>query len=101
MPSRSFTIPADHPSLPGHFPGKPVIAGAILLDRAIEIAELSIGRQISRVILAKFPAPLLPDMPCLINIDIADRGQIHLQCTTAKQTVLSAIVELTQPGETQ
>ena len=31
----SFTIPADHPTLPGHFPGRPVVPGVVLLDEVM------------------------------------------------------------------
>ena len=34
-----FTIPDDHPSLPGHFPGHPVVPGVVLLDRVLQAIE--------------------------------------------------------------
>jgi 3-hydroxymyristoyl/3-hydroxydecanoyl-(acyl carrier protein) dehydratase len=38
----SFNVAADHPSLPGHFPGHPVVPGVLLLDLALDLiaAEL-------------------------------------------------------------
>ena len=32
QPLGAFRIAADHPALPGHFPGRPVVPGVVLLD---------------------------------------------------------------------
>ena len=55
-------VPADHPALPGHFPGNPVVPGVVLLDCVIEAAEHWLGRPVHVLGLrqAKFVAPLLP-----------------------------------------
>ena len=38
-----FTIPADHPALPGHFPGQPIVPGVVVLDRVVEVIEAGHG----------------------------------------------------------
>ncbi|HUN27824.1 MAG TPA: hypothetical protein VMU67_16095 [Steroidobacteraceae bacterium] len=57
-----LSIPQDHPALPGHFPGAPVVPGVLLLDALIEAAEARLGRalRVVGVPRAKFLAPLLP-----------------------------------------
>ena len=36
-----FSIPHDHPSLPGHFPGRPIVPGVVMLERVLEAIELT------------------------------------------------------------
>lgn len=65
-------IPATHPSLPGHFPGQPVVPGVVILDavqRAIEAASGELpALKLPQV---KFMQPLLPGEDALIEIDAA------------------------------
>ena len=65
-----FTVPHDHPSLPGHFPGRPVVPGVVLLDRvfaAIEAAHGPVGAvRLSQV---KFLQPLLPGEAARVELE--------------------------------
>lgn len=56
-----FSIPHDHPSLPGHFPGRPIVPGVVLLERVLEAIELThapLGAL--RMPQVKFMQPLMP-----------------------------------------
>jgi 3-hydroxyacyl-[acyl-carrier-protein] dehydratase len=56
-----FTIPLDHPSLPGHFPDRPIVPGVVLLDRVLDALESETGRLGAlRLPQVKFLQPLLP-----------------------------------------
>lgn len=56
-----FSIPHDHPSLPGHFPGHPVVPGVVVLERVIEAIESAHGPLPAlRLPQVKFLQPLLP-----------------------------------------
>jgi len=56
-----FSIPADHPSLPGHFPGQPIVPGVVVLERVLEAIELTQGPLGPlRLPQVKFVQPLLP-----------------------------------------
>ena len=56
-----FSIPADHPSLPGHFPGRPIVPGVVVLERVLEVIEASHGPLgVMRLPQVKFAQPLLP-----------------------------------------
>lgn len=56
-----FRIPADHPCLPGHFPGRPVVPGVVLLDRVIAAAREAGLEAGSRFPSAKFLRPVGPE----------------------------------------
>ena len=56
-----FSIPPDHPSLPGHFPGRPLVPGVLLLERVLEAIEATHGPiGALRLPQVKFLQPLLP-----------------------------------------
>ncbi len=64
-----FIIPADHPCLPGHFPGQPIVPGVVVLDRvlaAIEAQHGALGPL--RMPQVKFLQPLLPEQPARIEL---------------------------------
>jgi 3-hydroxyacyl-[acyl-carrier-protein] dehydratase len=56
-----FSISTDHPSLPGHFPGRPIVPGVVLLERVLEAIEAIHGPLGAlRLPQVKFAQPLLP-----------------------------------------
>ena len=64
-----FSIPSDHPSLPGHFPGRPIVPGVVVLEHvlaAIEAREGPLGAV--RLPQVKFLQPLLPGEAADIQI---------------------------------
>lgn len=65
-----FTISPDHPSLPGHFPGRPVVPGVVVLERVIEAIEAAHGPLAAlRLPQVKFLQPLLPGEPATVVLD--------------------------------
>lgn len=64
-----FIISADHPSLPGHFPGQPIVPGVVLLDRVVEALEQAHGAlPAMRLPQVKFLKPLLPGQPAEVQL---------------------------------
>ena len=56
-----FRIPASHPTLPGHFPGRPIVPGVLLLDHVIETLQQATGESVAVVREVKFRSALQPD----------------------------------------
>jgi 3-hydroxyacyl-[acyl-carrier-protein] dehydratase len=49
-------VPPEHPSLPGHFPGRPIVPGVVLLNLVLEAirTELTSGVTLQSIVSAKF-----------------------------------------------
>ena len=64
-------IGSDHPSLPGHFPGRPVVPGVVILDAVQAALAAHLGRapRLQRLPQVKFVAPLLPEQDACIELD--------------------------------
>jgi 3-hydroxymyristoyl/3-hydroxydecanoyl-(acyl carrier protein) dehydratase len=65
----SGRIPADHPALPGHFPGYPITPGVVLLNQVAKaFAQWQAGARITAWTLVKFVSPLLPEEVFVIRL---------------------------------
>jgi 3-hydroxyacyl-[acyl-carrier-protein] dehydratase len=55
-----FTVAPGHPALPGHFPGRPIVPGVLLLDQTLSGIERQLGRRVATLQQVKFLSALLP-----------------------------------------
>ncbi len=71
-----FTIDPDHPCLPGHFPGHPVVPGVVVLDRVVDAIEAGHGPLGAlRFPQVKFMQPLLPGETADVELDVPAPGR--------------------------
>ncbi|WP_428391591.1 3-hydroxyacyl-ACP dehydratase FabZ family protein [Lichenicoccus sp.] len=95
MTEAAFTIAADHPSLPGHFPGRPIVPGVVLLDHALAvIAAAHPGQAICAVRGVRFRRPVRPGTTLIVQCRPATRGGIEFTAADADGPVLSGIANL-------
>ena len=67
----SFVVDSAHPSLPGHFPGAPVVPGVLVLERVVAAIEAAHGPLAAlRLPQVKFLQPLLPGEHA--NVELAE-----------------------------
>ncbi len=89
----------DHPALPGHFPGNPVVPGALLLSETLQAIEAELGRAPGpwRITAAKFLRPARPGERILIRCDRTSRGDIRFSCSVGDTEVLTGQVSCGVP----
>ena len=61
-------IASEHPALPGHFPGNPIVPGVVLLDRIAAAIERVHEARLARIGSVKFLAPLRPEEDAELRI---------------------------------
>lgn len=69
--SVALSIPPDHPALPGHFPGAPLVPGVVILERTAAAWKAWRGTVPARFD-AKFVHPLRPGERAVIVLRAAD-----------------------------
>jgi len=78
------SVPATHPSLPGHFPGNPIVPGVVILDEIMNAVTLWQSElEILGINSVKFMSPLLPDEIFSIQLQIPREGYLKFQCSIA------------------
>lgn len=94
MSESMFELPccvgADHPALAGHFPGRPLVPGVVLLERVADALRAWRGQRLRRVVEAKFLAPLLPDEMALLRLTAAVSGDVRVRFEIQRDGVVLA-----------
>ncbi len=86
-PAGQFTIAPDHPCLPGHFPGRPVVPGVVLLDEALALLLAAApGLRVAGLPAVRFLRPVLPGetVTVLHEAPVAP-GRVSFACRVAGQ----------------
>lgn len=71
-----WRVPLDHPAFAGHFPGRPIVPGVVLLDRALRLAQARDPAHQGdwQVGQAKFLSPCGPGDELVFELRPAPRG---------------------------
>jgi len=93
-----FVVTPDHPALPGHFPGLPVVPGVVVLDHVVEAAERLVGgRSLRGLPQAKFPSSLAPGVEAEIALE--PRGdEVRFVVTAAGTTIAQGVLAFGAPA---
>lgn len=95
----AILVPPEHPALPGHFPGDPVVPGVLLLDLVLEAARRQGGLGAPlRLTRAKFVAPVRPGESLALSLTRGEGGRLGFTLARDGTVVLSGEAELAAPG---
>jgi len=97
MKNLSLKFAADHPTAAGHFPGNPIIPGALLLAEVLRCIAQAEGMTLSacNAKAAKFLHPVRPGDSVDIEYLLSEKNVIEFQCAVATIKVLSGAVSAT------
>jgi 3-hydroxyacyl-[acyl-carrier-protein] dehydratase len=85
--SHSIGVAADHPAFAGHFPGMPILPGALLLDEALHVIERDLNIDLTewQLTTAKFLESVRPGDELTIEHSGAADGAIRFAVRVAER----------------
>lgn len=89
-----WRVPHDHPALPGHFPGRPIVPGVLILDSVIQMACRAnpSGLRLDSV---KFVSPVGPDELLRLELRQKSTGSIQFHVFSGqRQVAVGSITEI-------
>ena len=89
---RHFSVPASHPALPGHFPGRPIVPAAWLLTLVAAACRDAFGDHPMKLQNARFRAPLAPGATVRVQLDRRDDGRILFACSSDATRVADGVM---------
>ncbi len=86
----SICIAESHPSLPGHFPGHPIVPGVVILDHVYSALRQWRGEiELTSLPSVKFLLPIFPEMTFTIAFEDPDDNRYRFLCLNEDQTLVS------------
>jgi 3-hydroxyacyl-[acyl-carrier-protein] dehydratase len=88
----TLRMSTDHPCLPGHFPGRPLVPGVWLLEQVALALQAWRGQRLARVVEAKFLVPLRPGETA--ELELAERAsRLRFEINRAGTLLARGVIE--------
>ena len=94
MATVTLTIAVEHPALPGHFPGAPIVPGVLLLDEIVRIAQTQPGSAPGRWCIgtAKFLKPVRPGELLTLEHEALPNGSLRFSVARGGEPVARSVL---------
>ena len=94
MLSLPLAIAADHPAYAGHFPGRPILPGVVLLDEVLLALAALQGRAAAtaQIKSAKFLSPVQPGESLRLDYSSTAAGVFRFELKAAERVVASGVL---------
>jgi 3-hydroxymyristoyl/3-hydroxydecanoyl-(acyl carrier protein) dehydratase len=87
-------IPDDHPAFSGHFPGNPILPGAVLVEMVVECAT-EVGWTVKSIEAIKFGRSIRRGGDLAVRFQREGRS-VHFACTMGTEAVASGKLRLAE-----
>lgn len=89
-------VAPDHPAFAGHFPGMPIVPGAVLLDEALHAIGRLLGTDMSacQISSVKFLSPVRPGEPVALQYETASNGAIRFDILSDERRIATGSIRL-------
>ena len=91
------TIGADHPSLPGHFPGAAIVPGVVILNEILAaLTEWCEDSHVTVISAVKFLTPLKPGQPFTIFLVTSGHAesQVAFRCHVEDRVIVEGRLQV-------
>ncbi len=95
---REWTVPPQHPAFAGHFPGRPIVPGVVLLDQALLLASRLAPQARWSVVQAKFLRPVGPGETLAFTLTASGPDLWALRVESAGLPVASGVLRQVLQG---
>jgi len=97
---RVVSIGPDHPALPGHFPGHPVVPGVLVMDEVIETLREHCGPAliVTGLPSVKLSSPLLPGERLTVETVQEDAETAAFTCRVGHRIVAAGSIRFRLPA---